>query len=300
MIGLRIKHQMTTQPKKTPVTVTRGSNTGFFSQKADWIEGTFKSGVPVTLPPTLTQNFVETRAYNGYSVGSLYEDGRVVMINPARPEMGVHITWDGDACGRCPIEPTKLIEWLLNAKFTFTRIDIAIDLINCSVVPERATEEIYNGRCKTRAQQFPFWADAKNRGYTQYIGKKASESYCRIYDKAAEMGIQQDHTRVELVVRHTKAQAAASAIARGEDYRGLVVSFADFKEWREWRAAFQVPEVKLPSERKPTNTEMWLLKSVAPALARVIVLADSTEFYEKFKDAVMQYCIQMSNNRQTA
>jgi len=253
----------------------------------------------MNLPEILTQNFVECRAFHGYTVGSLYEDGRVLMTNPARPEMGAHLTWDGDALGRCPVDPIDLIKWLYNAKATFTRIDLAIDFINCNLQPEQATKEINNGRIKTRAQQFPFWADAKGDGYTQYIGKKSSESYLRIYDKAAEMGIQQDHTRVELVVRHTKAQAAASAIVRGHDFRGMVVSFADFAEWREWRAAFQVPEVKLPAERKPTNTQKWLLDACAPALAREIVLSGNSDFYEKFKDAVTFLSVQMSNYRQT-
>jgi len=282
---------------KTPVTVTRGSNTGFFSQKVDWIEGTFKRGVPVTLPQTLTQNFVETRAFNGYTVGSLYEDGRVLMTNPSRPEMGVHLVWNGDACGGIPIPPKELIIFLLNARFSFTRIDIAIDLINCNVAPEQATEEIKNGRCKTRAQQFPFWANAKEVGYTQYIGKKASESYIRIYDKAAEMGVQQDHTRVELVVRHTKAQSAAIAIERNADFRGMVVSFAHFPEWDEWCNAMEVPEVKLPTERNETRTRKWLLDTCAPSLAREMMLKDGIKFYENFKSVVVEIYEQMENSR---
>jgi len=290
---------MSAETKKTPVAVTRGSNTGFFSQKVDWIEGTFKRGVPHTLPQILTQNFVECSAFHGYTVGTLYEDGRRLMSNSSRPEMGMHITWDGDACGQCPIDSIDLIKHLLNAKFTFTRLDMAIDFINCNLRPEQATEEIKNGHIKTRAKQFPYWANAGKVGHTQYIGKKASESYCRIYDKAAEMGIEQDHTRVELVVRHTKAQKAASALVRGADFRGMVVSFADFTEWREWRQAFQVPEVKLPTERKSTNTQKWLLDACAPALAREITLSGNSAFYERFKTAVMDYSIQMSNNKQT-
>jgi len=289
---------MNASPKKTPVTVTRGSNMGFFSQKVDWIEGTFKRGVPHTLPQILTQNFVECRAFNGYTVGSAYEDGRKLMTNPDRPEMGMHMIWDGDACGQCPIAPQNLVKHLSDAKFSFTRIDLAIDFYNCNLRPEKATEEINNGQCKTRAKKFPYWGDAGSDGYTQYIGVKTSESYIRIYDKAAEMGIEQDHTRVEFVVRHTKAQAAAFAIVRGSDFRGMVVSFADFEKWREWRKAFQVPEIKLPSERKETNTQRWLLRAAAPALAREIVLSGTSDFYEKFKDAVTGYCIQMSNNRQ--
>lgn len=283
--------------KMTPVPVTRGSNTGFFSQKVDWIEGTFKKGVPVTLPVILTQNFVECRAFNGYTVGSLYEDGRVMMANPSRPEMGVHLVWNGDACGGIPIPQTDLIIFLLDAHFSFTRIDIAIDLVNCNVAPEQATEEIKNGRCKTRAQQFPYWANAADNGYTQYIGKKASESYIRIYDKAAEMGIQQDHTRVELVVRHTKAQSAAVAIKGNADFRGMVVSFANFAEWREWCAAMEVPEVKLPSERQETRTRKWLLDTCAPSLAREMMLKDGIKFYDNFKTLVVELYEQMYNNR---
>lgn len=290
---------MNTGLKKTPVAVTRGSKTGFFSQKVDWIEGTFKRGVPVTLPVILSKNFVEAKAFHGYTVGTLYEDQRTLMSNPSRPEMGVHLTWNGEACGLCPMNPIDLIKSLVNAKFTFTRIDLAIDFINCNLRPEQATEEIKNGNCKTRAKLFPFWADASNAGYTQYIGKKASESYIRIYDKAAEMGIEQDHARVELVVRHSKAQAAANAIVRDNDFRGMVLSIADFPEWSEWNSAFQVSEVKLPSERKPTNTEKWLIEAVAPALARLMVLSDSTKIYNQFIDAVLDNCILLSNYSHT-
>lgn len=57
--------------------------------------------------------------------------------------------------------------------------------------------------------------------------------------------------------------------------------------------------VKLPSERKETNTERWLLDSCAPALARVIYFASDTAFYEKFKDAVMLHLEQLSNRTKT-
>lgn len=288
-----------TTQKTAPVTVTRGLNTGFFSQKVDWLEGTFKKGSPINLPSILSQNYVETKAFNGYTTASLYSDKRVLMSNPDRPEMGNHIVWNGEAIGQCPIDPIDLIEYLRNAGFSFTRIDFAVDLINCNIDPAQATEEITNGRYKSRAQQFPFWADAKGKGYTQYIGKKASEVYARIYDKAAEMGIKQDHTRVELVVRHGRANFAAQAVSNGSDFRGLVLSFIDFKEWGEWVKAMDAPEIKLPKEQTIGNTEKWLLDSVVPALARVIFLSGDAAFYERFKDEVTQKLVELSNSKQT-
>jgi len=289
-----------TDPKKAPVTVTRGLNTGFFSQKVDWLEGTFKKGTPINLPSILSQNYVETKAFNGYTTASLYSDKRVLMSNSDRPEMGNHIVWNGEACGLCPIAPENLIAYLLKAGFSFTRIDFAVDLINCDIDPAQATEEITNDRIKTRAQQFPFWANAKGKGYTQYIGKKASEIYARIYDKAAEMGIEQDHTRVELVVRHGRANHAAFAISSGCDFRGLVLSFVNFEKWGQWNKAMDAPKIELPKEQKIGNTEKWLLDSCAPALARTIFLDEDGDFFERFTKAVTVELEQLSNGKQTA
>lgn len=285
--------------EKTPVLVTRGSNTGFFSQSIDWLEGTFKKGAPINLPDILSQTYVDCRAFNGYTVASLYSDGRTLMQNPDRPEMGQHLTWSGDACRNCPVLPVSLVKHLCDAKFAFTRIDFAVDLINCNINPADATEEINNDRHKSKAQQFPFWADAKGKGYTQYIGKKTSEVYARIYDKAAEMGVEQDHVRVELITRHGRANFAAHTLTPDTDFRGLVVSFIDFKEWSEWNKAMDATEIKLPSERKETNTEKWLLDAVAPALARVIYFSGNSDFYEKFKDEVMNRLEELSNKQRT-
>jgi len=285
--------------KTAPVTVTRGLDTGFFSQKVDWLEGTFKIGSTLNLPNILSQNYVETKAFNGYTTATLYSDKRVHMSNMDRPEMGNHITWNGEACGLCPINPVDLIKHLRAYGFSFTRIDFAIDFINCNIDPARATEEITNGDVKTGAQQFPFWADAKGKGYTQYIGKKASEVYARIYDKAAEMGINQDHTRVELVVRHGRANKAAEAVSYGADFRGMVVSFVNFEKWGEWLKAMDTPQIKLPKEQKIGNTEKWLLDSVAPALARVIFLNPKGDFFAKFTDEVTRQIEQLYNNKQT-
>lgn len=285
--------------QKTPVTVTRGSKKGFFSQSIDWIEGTFRNGTPVTLPKSINENWLEAKAFNGYTSASKYADGRVLMRNHSRPEMGTHIIWNGDACRQSAEPSLSLIKYLGCFGFTFTRIDLAIDLINCNIDPAQATEEIKNDRIKTRAKQFPFWADAKTKGYTQYIGKKTSEVYCRIYDKAAEMGVQQDHTRVELVVRHNRANYAAQTLVQHRDFRSFVLAYATFPTWDEWLQAMDAPEIKLPSERKETNTRLWLINACAPALAREIVLSGDTQFYERFKDAVAGLCEQLSNNRQT-
>lgn len=292
---------MTTQTleNKTPVLVTRGSKTPILSQKLHWIEGTFSSRDTIDVPDILSQTAVEIKAFNRYSVGSLFDDGRTMLTNPSRPEMGTHIIWPGDACDLCPIEPEELVTYLHFAKFKFTRIDMAIDVIDFNLKPQHATREIKYGRIKSRASKSLTNSDPRDPGYTQYVGTKKSEIYLKLYDKAAEMGVEQDHTRIELTIQGKRAPQAAAEIVRRTDYRQLVVAFADFPKWSQWRQIMAVNPVKLPSQRKASNTEQWLLDQCAPALAKVIYFSSNTDFYEKFKDEVMQRLVELSNNRQT-
>ena len=207
--------------KMTPVPVTRGSGTPILSQKLHHIEGTFKKGNAVSVPDILPSKFVECRAFNGYTVGSLYEDGRILMTNPNRPEMGAHLLWHGQACDNCPIDHIWLLNHLREAGFSFTQLDLAIDAINFNLRPQQATEELKHGRCKTRAKLSPRRDDPRDPGYTQYVGKKTSEIFLKLYDKAEEMGIDADHCRIELTVRHGRANKAAWQIVHGVDFRSL-------------------------------------------------------------------------------
>lgn len=285
--------------KKTPVTVTRGSKPKILSQSVHWIEGTFKGREALNMPLILSPKFTECRARNGYTVGSKFTDGRELWTNPDRPEMGTHWVWNGQACDTCPKDPMLLVKMLQCFGMSFTRLDLAIDAHNFNLSPRRATEEISDGRIKTRAKEFPIRNDARHPGYTQYVGKKASEIHLKLYDKAAEMGVSGDHTRVELTVRHGRADKAAWEIVRGSDFRGLVVSFANFTEWVEWREVMEASPVKLPAERKETSTRLWLLKSCAPALARECLKSGDMAFLEQFKNAVELIYRQMSINVQT-
>lgn len=289
----------TDAPMKTPALVTRGSKTPFLSQKLHWIEGTFASRDKIDVPDILSQTAIEIKAFNRYSVGSLFDDGRTMLTNPNRPEMGTHIIWPGDACDLCPIDPEELVTYLHLAKFKFTRIDMAIDVMDFNLKPQRATLEMKNGRIKTRASKSLENSDPRNPGYTQYVGTKKSEIYLKLYDKAAEMGVDADHTRIELTIQGKRAPQAAAEIVRRTDYRRMVVAFADFPKWKQWRQIMAVTPVKLPSVRKPSNTEQWLLDQCAPALAKVIYFSGNADFYEKFKDEVMHRLVELSNNRQT-
>lgn len=285
--------------KMTPVTVTRGSEPTILSQKVHWIAGTFKGRQTPKLPPILSQNFVPTKPLNGYSIGSLFEDGRKHFQNPDRPEMGTHLVWSGTACDNCPLDPIDLIIELQAVKFAFTRIDMAIDAIGFNLRPQQATKEIENDRHKTRAKKCPAWHDPLDPGYTQYVGKKTSEIFVKLYDKAAEMGIPGDHTRIELTVKHERADKAAHALVSNRDFRGMVVGYVDFPKWDAWRKVMAASPTKLPAERQTSQTKIWLLRSGASALAKQMILDGDDAFYFQFLDQVHEVYRQLSSNKQT-
>lgn len=277
---------MTTQPQTNPPGSNRGVEKQSVSCSVHWIEGTFKRGTTLKYPKRLTPEFQECRAMSGYTSGTLYRDGRKQYVNPSRPEMGVHVTWSGTACEQCPVNLLHLIKFLFLAGFSFTRLDLAIDAKNHGLKPSDATKEIENGNYKTRAKSFPLWHDAKSPGYTQYVGKKSSEIYLRIYDKAAEMGILADHTRVELILKHERAQQAAASYISCGDFRPLVQGFVSFPEWKVWAEIMGANVVKIPSDKQETNTQLWLLNVVVPSLAREIVLAHDHSFWFRFKSCL--------------
>lgn len=280
---------MSVSENLTPVPVTRGSESKILSQRIDWIAGTFKKGTDIVYPPKLSQKFIPCKGYLNYTEGSLFDDGRKSFCNPAHPEWGTHIVWNGSALADCPIPPESLITSLYNAKFSFSRIDLAIDAKGFNLKPSDATEYINKKEIKTRAKEYPLWRDAQAKGYTQYIGKKSSEIYMRIYDKGAEMGVLEDWTRVEIVVRGKRTQLAAQQIVRDVDYRSIVNGFASFDTWEEWQEVMAAAAVKLPADRETSQTLQWLLRSAAPSLARVMALSgDADETFLKFKDVVLQ------------
>lgn len=252
----------------SPQPVTRGLSKKTVSLKIDWLEGSVSESWRIPYPSDLTMEYKDHFALHGYTVGRLYKDGRWEMSNPARPDMGRHVQWSGDALEECPLDAQELLEFEFKAGLSITRLDLAVDAKNWRLKPSRARKEIQLGRCKTRAKKFPFRDDAVDVGDTQYVGKKNSQIFLRVYDKAAEMGVQQDYTRVELSLRAGRAHKAAASVVSNPDFRALVRGYADFPYWNAWCAVMEVDPIKLPKEQRIGNTERWLFNTVAPSLAR--------------------------------
>lgn len=255
------------------------------SLSIDWISCTFKGSKKVSYPPELTRERVECKPMNGYNLGSRYSDGRIELCHTTREEMGTHIILSGVTLKSIPISPQVFLEHCIAHGATITRLDVAIDCKESGLKPSDATERIKTNDVHTLARKFPLWFDPTEKGYTQYIGKKSSTAFCRIYNKAAEMGADGDWTRVECSFGGKRAMVAAQECLRGTDYRALVRGFVDFSNWPEWEAVMSAEAVPTKYSRSLSNTKRWLLSSAAPSLARECYLDGDHEFYFRFVDA---------------
>jgi DNA relaxase NicK len=253
------------------------------SLSIDWIEGTYKhTEARRPMPLILTEDGEECTGFHGYSNAAKYQDGRIEMWHTTRQEMGYHIQWSGEAVRSAPIDGLSLVAYLAATHFTFTRLDLAVDVRGYGFRPQEATEHIKNGDYVCRARKFPQWGDPKNPGYTQYVGKRPSEIYLCIYDKAAELGIGSDHTRIELRCHKGRAQTAAQTILRDNDFRKLVLGYVRFPKWEKWNEVMGTDAVKIPAEKKDSATKEWLLSQCAPALARILDEDGDDNFWFRF------------------
>ena len=280
-----------TTSKNPPPTYNMGVEKKILSQRIHWLEVTFKSAKDKKLPSSLPQEGTECYPLHGYNTGTKFSDGRMEFTHTSRPDMGLHIQWSGTSLDNFSDDPLSLVKFLSSAGAKFTHIDLAIDARNYGMRPQDATEQIDAKKHRCRAKKAPHWGDALQPGYTQYLGTNASQIHLRIYDKAGEMGLADDWTRVELVVRGRRATKAAQAVISGVDFRSLVKGYADFPEWKEWCEIMVADAVTLPAEKKETATDLWLLNQCAKTLARRLDERGDDELWFQFIDMV-------SRNRQ--
>lgn len=201
-----------------------------------------------------------------------------MLSHSMRPEMGTHVIFSGDVFGNAGISGEAILLDLLDHKANIRRIDLAVDARNCGLKVLWARKLCKRHQVKTRARDMRFYEQTQTNGATQYVGTKESDVYAKIYDKAAEKGLPGDWVRVEITFQHQRAQTAAKAVIRGEDYRSLVRAYVDFPTWDRWTAIFDLPAQNIPAEKTTPARKRWLLAQVAPAMARVLELDGDNEF----------------------
>lgn len=265
----------------------------------DWIEGTITGkGIETTLAEV--ESIVggagwialEHGGY-GYECSAVVLDtGRVYWSN-VRPGQGVHVSLPSSAIAMwCQKgDPRELLLQLSRAGLTFTRLDFAFDdksrLLNMGKIGELVESRSYASRFRkvsqVRSRSSGRW------GVTWNFGARVSESYVRIYDKAAEQDEPGDWIRVEMELKSDRADQAGRYLlfnTAAEDWAKVSASWLlgvlDFKQpgadsnhsrwdtvswWSEFLGVCEKAGLGVPKEvRTVDQLREWVRAQVSPTL----------------------------------
>lgn len=104
-----------------------------------------------------------------------------------------------------------ILQRAVDAKYRVTRIDLAVDLVNCNIQPKAVYEQYQNEVHNRR----PLSVDFKERvkGDTFYLGSRDSAYYYRLYDKGKEQGLAEDWKRSEIELKDYASDHYAELMA---------------------------------------------------------------------------------------
>lgn len=235
-----------------------------------------------------TDGFKRCKPRNAYKIAYMNEQGALIMCSPCRPDMGINVLLTGSVLAK--------YDWLtvlqaLNAQpGHFTRLDLTIDARDHGLSIDSLYMRADSGHMKCKAQNVS--RVQSKTGSTCYVGSRTSERFMRIYDKAGEQGITgEDWKRIELEASGQKASWIGSFIANtgASAIASLIKDFIDFEDYAPWQGIFAtVTAQKTISDKRVSDTEKWLLETIAPTLAKQIVLDPTFDF--DFQEA-LRACI---------
>jgi len=260
----------------------------------DWISLTHSNLEGDYYPESMNRDYIATKAMNGYTEAKLFRSGVIEMINPKYSKMGVHIIYSGKVLERLEnesgIDRSYILAQHIMQGAKLTRLDIAIDVKDSGLNLDSLWQELEGKNAKTKSQHSREQKGC-GKGYTVYVGsRKTRRKLVRIYDKATEMGWDNiDYKRIELEMRRDIARNAANSYLKShfdnEYVKSIINGVVSFPDMPIWHEIMSNESAKIPvAESGNGNTEKWLMRQVAPPMARTLI--SNPEFAEKFNKQV--------------
>lgn len=176
---------------------------------------------------------------NGYPKSEMYNGIRIMY--GASEDMGICVNMSGQGCRTFEsfgsgdwMQLFRVIEDPLYADFfNITRLDLAFDdhtgLLDIDQVE-------FDLDAQNWTAKFRWWkCEYGSEGISLYMGSPKSDIRCRIYDKAAERGLENQHwVRIELQLRRGNASTAVhhivSGLPVGTVFIGVLRNYIQFRE----------------------------------------------------------------------
>ena len=216
-------------------------------------DATFKRDIPL-------------HGYEDCWVSGQLGQARIMVSRPGN-SMGVHVQLPGQALSALGV--TKALGICRELVGSVTRIDVAVDTKGQS-----DAADVYGSYLAktmvTRAQKVNMVIGTE--GNTVYVGSRTSERFLRVYDKAAQLGIEGNWTRIEMECKGDRAKWIAKYVqdAGLQAIGGAIRDYVDCPgvDWYHDALTRVVVPLGEPQKKRLTDTRAWLLGTVANTLAR--------------------------------
>lgn len=202
----------------------------------DWLSFTSKKHTPYELIEAMGMShcsWVETKGACGYQ-DRLYFGSISVHFN-GREDMGVWVEMSGQGCRNfedLTILPRKfedIFDFIHSNNLNITRLDIAYDdhcgVLDIDTIASDTENQYFLSRMK-------YWEVVRSsKGTGVYIGSPQSKVRVRIYDKAAERGLDDGShwVRIELQLRDGRASEFSKIpMDIGEAFAGVLLNYLRF------------------------------------------------------------------------
>ena len=231
-----------------------------------------------------------TSARYGYAYGMANSVNAKVMVNPDKPDMGIHVSYSAStlrAYLERGIESMTILRWHLGQGGKCSRIDLALDVFDSCLSIVALYEDLVQGRALTRVLNYTL-LKAQGDGTTLYVGSRSSEAMLRIYDKAKEQGVLDNWKRIELECKGDKANYVANTLAELPDEeivkqaKRFIVGIVTFPN-SCWSKMLRTEGTKIGvANKKQTDTAQWLLNVAAPSLGKYVGRTQDEHFLRQF------------------
>lgn len=262
--------------------------TAVLAEKIDWIAYSQATTLEWGFPDYIDQHWKDIRAIRGYDHGQENKQGVKRYWNVERPSEGRHVVLAGQSSATLQENQFDFLRWVHTTDRKATRIDYALDIIHSKLTPQVVRRHLLAGEAVTHALSMLRTGELMNEGDTQYIGRKTSETYTRVYDKAVEQKVSFHWTRVETVYQGDRAAPSLGAFLQSKSTRPLIRRHIDFPLWQDWQRIMANNVVELFVPRHETATRAWLLGTVAKAIAKELNRDEEHSFWFEFQEAVGQ------------
>lgn len=180
--------------------------------------------------------FTESKG-GGMGYKSSLRSGNIVVFYDGQENMGCHISMTGQGCREFESHHPAAYRWLaflinlVEQKANFTRLDLAIDNVDGTLNLESIETAINHSEIRSKFKKALIYSekhlspsDTRPLGKTIYAGSPSSRLKIRFYDKAAQMGIEEQHwTRAEIQLRAERSQEAIRLLLQGVEAGNLAI-----------------------------------------------------------------------------